>query len=183
MKKSRYNKSQNQESKYHLENSDKSTSSKEIINLLVGLKIKSPLLQILFSISIILLLSSCFQGRPINYPLKNISTALKDRFVKDKQNFDYIAPEIEEKKDYLYMFLQHNINFYSVVKTKITVKADGKDSSQIMIKIEKLNRKWSYSLREKEMEKQFYNILLERLKSGKWSLMPWDKKYKKKEKN
>jgi len=127
----------------------------------------------------ILLFSSCFQGRPINYPFKQVSKVLKDRFVRDKQDFDYIAPEIEEEPGYLYMYLQHKIDFYLVINTAITLKTDNKSGSQIMVKIKSLNRKWSYNLPEKEMEKEFYNILLARLRSGKWTMMPWDKKYKK----
>ena len=127
----------------------------------------------------ILLLSSCFQGRPINYPFKQVSKVLKDRFVRGKQDFDYIAPQIEEEPGYLYMYLQNKINFYLVVNTKITLKTDNKSGSQIMIQIKELNRKWSFSLPQKEMEKELYNILLARLRSGKWTMMPWDKKYKK----
>jgi hypothetical protein len=100
--------------------------------------------------------------------------------VRDKKSFEYIAPQIEEEPGYLYMYLQHKVDFFLVVQTEIKLKQAPDQTSQIMIRVKEHDRQWNYSLREKEMEKQFYECLLDRMKTGKWKPLPWEIKYKRK---
>ena len=130
----------------------------------------------------ILLLSACFRGQQLAYPFKDVAVVLKNEFTKNKDDFEYHKPEIEEKPGYLYLYQPKYIDFYLILHITIKLKEDGenKNASQIMIRINEYNRQWKYGMRDKDMEKDFFKALEKRMETGKWGILPWDNKYKRK---
>lgn len=102
--------------------------------------------------------------------------------MKKNRHFQAVSPEIEEEPGYMYMYIQDNIDFFLVIKTKIKLKKGDDTTSEIMIRINKYNRQWSYSKRLEDMEKEFFQCLNKRMKTGKWDPLPWHVKYKKRKK-
>jgi hypothetical protein len=109
---------------------------------------------------------------------------LKKKFAdkKNKKDFEYIPATVEEEPGYLYMQFNKNVNFYIQVETEIKLKKDTAESSLIMIRMKEHNRQWNYSLRNKKLDEMFYNALLNRLKTGRWTPMPWEQIYRRKRK-
>ena len=100
---------------------------------------------------------------------------------KDRQ-FQAVSPELEEKPDYMYMYIQDNIDFFLLIKIKIKLKKDEEQTSKIMIRVEEYTRQWSYTKRVEDMEKAFFQCLEKRMETGKWDPLPWHVKYKTKRK-
>lgn len=139
--------------------------------------------KLIFILPMLLMLCACFRGKPLNYPFKDVAQVLKKEFTKDKDAFEYHKPEIEEEPGYLYLYQPKYIDFYLILHITIKLKedAENKNASQIMIQIKEYNRQWKYGVREKEMEKDFFTALENRMKTGKWETLPWDKKYKRRQ--
>ncbi|MBN1863434.1 MAG: hypothetical protein JW808_00890 [Victivallales bacterium] len=133
-------------------------------------------------LSLVLLLSACFRGQPLEYPFEDVSLALKEKLIKDKKEFGYVEPELYEEPGYMYLYQARNINFYLVLQTTIRLKEETESSSQIMIKMVEFNRSWNYTLQQKKMEEEMLEAVKERMGSGKWGPLPWETKYKKDEK-
>ena len=134
--------------------------------------------KLLYALPIVpLLLCSCFQGRPINYPFNDVSAALKQKFTRaDKQSFEYTAPKIEDSPGYFYLYFEKNLNFFKYIKTEIKLKKDSEKTSKIMIRINEHNRQWNYSMRQEDKEQELYDKLVRRLATGKWESMSWERK-------
>lgn len=139
--------------------------------------------KIIFLIPLVCLLCSCFQGQPINYPFNDISSVLKQKFMEGDKSFQPVLPTLEEEPGYMYLYLTDNIDFFLVVNTEIKLKKQDEKTSQIMIRINEHNRQWNYSLRQEDMEKDFFKCLEERMQTGRWKRLPWEIKYKTKQKN
>lgn len=139
--------------------------------------------KLIFILPMLLLLCACFRGQPLDYPYKDVSLALKKEFTKDKDTFEYVKPTIEEEPGYMYLYKSKYIDFFLILNITIKLKEDEakKDSSKIMIRIKEFNRQWKYSLRDKAMEKGFFNALQQKMATGKWGELPWDTKYKRKQ--
>ena len=134
-----------------------------------------------FLLPMICLLCSCFQGQPINYPFDDVSSVLKQKFMEEDKTFLLKPPALEEKPDYMSIYITKNIDFFLILQTEIKLKKQDEKTSQIMIRIKEHDRQWNYSLRQEDMEKDFFKCLQERLKTGKWKNLPWDIKYKRKQ--
>ena len=137
--------------------------------------------KLIFLLPMLCLLCSCFRGKPIDYPFKDISLALKKEFMKDKDAFEYVKPEIEEEPGYMYLYQPKYVDFYLVLHITVKLKKETEKTSKIMIEITEYNRQWKFGMREKDMEKDFLNALEGRMETGKWGLLPWDLKYKRKQ--
>lgn len=98
--------------------------------------------------------------------------------MEGNKDFQPEAPVFEEEPGYMYLYITDNIDFYLVLFTEIKLKKQDDKTSQIMIRINEHNRQWNYSLRQEQMEQDFFNCLEERLKTGRWKRLPWDIKYK-----
>jgi len=101
--------------------------------------------------------------------------------MKDKKNFEYVKPEIEEEPGYLYLYQPKYINFFMILQITLKLKKDTDEKSQIMIRITEFNRQWQYGSRDKKMEKDFFEALKNRMATGKWGVMPWITKYKRRQ--
>lgn len=139
---------------------------------------KKPVMYLIVS----LMACACFRGVPLEYPFEDVSAAIRQKLIKDKSEFSYVPPELHEEPGYMYLYQARNINFYLVLHTTIRLKKDGEESSQIMINMNEFNRRWNYSMPQKKMEEELLEAIRARMSTGEWGPLPWDTKYRVKDK-
>ena len=124
----------------------------------------------------LLFLVGCGTVKTIPYPYEKVADTLKDKFVKQDDEFATTKPQVTETPKQMEVLFSVDVDFYFSITPMITIKKKGDKETEIVVKVTEYFKSWSYQSRNKKMEKEFIATLEKRLKTGKWETLPWKKK-------
>lgn len=132
--------------------------------------------------SALFVLTSCSATRTINFKYDEVSKVLKDRFVKNYDEFKQSKPNVTEKGGKLTLYFESPVDFFYGVNVTLGAKRSEDENKTVLSAwiIEDHRTFWGATGRNKVMEKQLMGIVEKRLKDGKWQRMPWRPVKKKK---
>ena len=128
-----------------------------------------------FLFSALFALTSCSTTRTVNCKYDVVSKVLKDRFVKNYDEFKQSKPEVTERAGGLILYFESPVDFFYGVNVTLGAKKSKDENNTVLSAwiIEDHRTFWGATGRNKVMEKQLLGIVEKRLKDGKWQRMPW----------
>ena len=128
-----------------------------------------------FLFSALFVLTSCSTTRTVHFKYDVVSRVLKDRFVKNYDEFKQSKPKVTERVGGLTLYFESPVNFFYGVNVTLGAKRSEDDNQTVLSAwiIEDHRTFWGATGRNQSMEKELLGIVEQRLKDGKWQRMPW----------
>ena len=132
-------------------------------------------MKILLMLVSILFLVGCGTVKTIPYPYENVSDVLKDKLVNKDDEFTTTKPKVTETPETMEILFSVDKDFYFSITPMITIKKVGDNKTKVTVKVTEYFKSWSYQSRSKKMETEFIDVLKNRMATGKWKPLPWER--------